>query len=171
MSRFNAVPFRQRQRGAALIVGLIMLVLITIMVTSTFKLSTSQLQAVGNMQFRGEALAAGNRAIEQIVSSPFTESPQAEQVLVDINNDGATDYRVNFAAPVCVSGSLAVTSSVPPSSTSLGNAFNTATANYFETVWDLSANVEDINSSGATVQIHQGVRVLLPESQYNTVCS
>jgi Tfp pilus assembly protein PilX len=171
MSRIHAAPRRQRQRGAALIVGLIMLVLITIMVTSTFKLSTSQLQAVGNMQFRGEALAAGNRAIEQIVSSPFTVSPQAEQVVVDINNDGATDYRVNFAAPVCVSGSLAVTNSVPPSSTSLGSAFNTATANYFETVWDLSANVEDANNSGATVQIHQGVRVLLSESQYNTVCS
>jgi Tfp pilus assembly protein PilV len=159
-----------RQQGAALIVGLIMLVLITMMVTSTFTLSTANLQAVGNMQFRAEAVAAGNRAIEQVLSSPFTNSPQAEEVMVDINNDGNNDYKVEFVAPVCVSATQAVSNDIPPSSTALGTPFSAATIDYFETVWDLAATVSDQHNGGASVQIHEGVKVLMTESQYEAVC-
>jgi type II secretory pathway pseudopilin PulG len=161
----------QRQQGAALIVGLIMLVLITLMATSTFTLSTGNLQSVGNMQFRTEAVAAGNQAIEQVLSSPFTNSPQAEEIMVDINNDGTNDYKVEFAAPVCISAVQVTSNEIPPSGIALGPAFSTATVNYFETVWDLAATVSDESQSGAAVQLHEGVKVLLPESQYNASCS
>jgi len=60
----------QNQRGATLIVGLIMLVLITLMVLSAFTMSSSNLKSVGNMQSRDEATAAANVALEQVLSSP-----------------------------------------------------------------------------------------------------
>src|SRR5688572_26041587 len=90
-----------RQRGATLVVGLIMLVLITLLVTSAFTLSNTNSKSVGNMQIRNEAVAAANKAIEQVVSSPFTAAPAAEAIDVDLNNDGTTDYTVAFAAPTC----------------------------------------------------------------------
>jgi len=90
------------QRGATLVVGLIMLVLITLLVTSAFTLSASNLKSVGNMQTRDEAIAAGNKAIEQVLSSPFTNSPAAETIEVDIDNDSTTDYLVEFAEPTCI---------------------------------------------------------------------
>jgi Tfp pilus assembly protein PilX len=157
------------QRGATLIVGLIMLVLITLLVTSAFTLSTSGLKSVGNMQARDEAIAAGNKAIEQVVSSPFTAAPAGETLIVDLNNDGTTDYVVALNTPTCVSASQIAGTSVPPSSLSLGSAFALSTSSKYETIWDLDANVSDPNGSGAAVRVHQGVRVLLTEAQYVTL--
>jgi PilX N-terminal len=158
------------QRGATLIVGLIMLVLITLLVTSAFTLSTSGLKSVGNMQARDEAIAAGNKAIEQVVSSPFTNSPAGETINVDLNNDGTTDYVVVLNTPTCVSAAQVPGTTVAPSSISLGSAFNTSTGNLYETVWDLDANVTDPNGSGAAARVHQGVRVLLTQTQIAAVC-
>ena len=158
------------QRGATLVVGLIMLVLITLLVTSAFTLSTSGLKSVGNMQSRDEAIAAGNKAIEQVVSSPFTASPAGDTILIDLNNDGITDYVVTLNTPICVSVAEIPGTTVAPSSISLGSTFNTSTSNLFETVWDLDASVADPNGSGAAVRVHQGVRVLLTQTQINAVC-
>ena len=159
------------QRGATLVVGLIMLVLITLLVTSAFTVSTSGLKSMGNMQVRDEAIAAGNKAIEQVVSSPFTAAPAGETINVDLNNDGTTDYVVTFNTPTCVSASTIAATGVAPSSISLGSTFNPTTSNLYETVWDLDANVTDPNGSGASVRMHQGVRVLLTQTQYSAVCS
>jgi hypothetical protein len=158
------------QHGATLIVGLIMLVLITLLVTSAFTLSTSGLKSVGNMQFRDEAIAAGNKAIEQVVSSPFTNSPVGESINIDLNNDGITDYLVMLNTPTCVSVAQIPNTTVPPSSGSLGTGFGSSTSTLYETVWDLDANVTDPNGSGAAVRVHQGVRVLLTQTQVQTVC-
>lgn len=158
------------QRGATLIVGLIMLVLITLLVTSAFTISTSGLKSMGNMQVRDEAIAAGNKAIEQVLSSPFTNAPTGEVINVDLNNDGTTDYVVTFNTPTCVNASSIPSTSVAPSSISLGPTFNPATSTLYETVWDLDANVADPNGSGAAVRMHQGVRVLLNQTQVSAVC-
>ena len=157
------------QRGATLAVGLIMLTLITVMVASAFQLSTTDLKSVGNMQVRDEAVAAANKAIEQVLSSPFTASPAGESIDVDLNNDAVTDYTVVFATPTCVNAAELV-QIVPPSSISLGSAFTAANSDYFQTSWDLNASVTDI-ATGAAVRVHQGVRVLLTQVQYNTVCT
>lgn len=159
-----------RQRGATLIVSLIMLALITILVTSAFTMSHVSTQSVGNMQNRDEAIAAANKAIEQVLSSPFTNDPAAESIDVDINNDDSNDYAVDFAAPTCVSALQIAAPSIPPSSLSLGSSFATAASNYYQTVWDLDANVTDART-GTSVRVRQGVRVLLTQSQYDDVCS
>ena len=65
----NRIALPRAQRGVTLIIGLIMLVLITLMVTTAFMLSNTNLKAVGNMQFRDEAIAAANVATEDVLSS------------------------------------------------------------------------------------------------------
>jgi hypothetical protein len=49
------------------------------------------------MQFRDEAIAAANKALDQVMSTPFTVTPAAEEVFVDLDDDGKFDYRVNIA--------------------------------------------------------------------------
>lgn len=159
-----------RQCGAVLVVGLIMLVLITVMVTSAFTLSTTNLQSVGNMQFRDEAVAAANKATEQVLSSPFTSAPAAQSIDVDLNNDGTNDYEVDFDVPACISDSEIVLSGAAPSSITLGSSFAVAGSTFYHTVWDISARVTD-PVSGASVHVRQGVRVLLTQAQYNAVCT
>jgi len=163
-------PRTGQQRGATLIVGLIMLMLITLIVTSAFTMSSTNGKSVGNMQIRNEALAAANKAIEQVVSSPFTDSPAGESIDVDLNNDGTPDYTVVFNTPVCLSATQITGTNVPPSSISLGSAFPASTSSFYQTVWDLDANAIDVGS-GATAHVRQGVRVLLTQTQYNTVCA
>jgi Tfp pilus assembly protein PilV len=157
------------QRGATLIVGLIMLVLLTVMVTSAFTMSTTNLQSVGNMQFRDDAIAAANKATEQVLSSPFISTPAAQTINVDLNNDGTTDYQVDFDAPACVGDHEISISGAAPSSVTLGSAFTVAGSTFYQTVWDLSARVTD-PVSGAAVHVRQGVRVLLTQAQYNAAC-
>jgi Tfp pilus assembly protein PilX len=65
-----------RQRGAALIVSLIMLLLITILAVTAFRLGKSNLQIIGNVQQRDQEVDAGQFAIDQTVSSlQFTLTP------------------------------------------------------------------------------------------------
>lgn len=158
-----------RERGSALTVSLIMLVLITGMLASSFTLSSTNLKSVANTQLRNEAIAAANSAIEQVISSPFSNAPVPESVNVDINNDGTVDYTVSFAAPRCVAATTITPASLPVSSLSLGSSFAATVSSYYQTTWDLDATVVD-NASGASAHVHQGVRVLLTQAQYAAVC-
>lgn len=64
------------QRGAALIVSLIMLLLITILAVTAFRLGKSNLQIIGNVQQRDQAIDAAQFAIDQTISSvQFTLTP------------------------------------------------------------------------------------------------
>lgn len=155
---------RNKQRGVTLFMGMIMLVLITLMVTSAFMLSNTNLRAVGNMQAKEEAIAAANVAIEQVLSSPFTTAPAAETVEVDINNDGTSDYTVSIARPICISA--AVDTQGARSSVVLAGM----TISSWNTVWDMTAEVND-NKTGAKTTVNAGIRVLLTETQKNAVCS
>lgn len=155
----------ERQRGITLLIGLIMLVMITLMVTTAFTLSNTNLKSVGNMQARDEALAAANIAIEQMLGSAFTNAPAAETINVDINNDSVVDYVVTIATPVCIRASQ--DRAAPPSSASLPGLTLAATWN---TLWDIQATVNDARS-GASVSVKAGTRVLLSESEKQAVCS
>ncbi len=155
----------RRQRGATLMLGLIMLVLITLVVTTAFTLSTTNLKAVGNMQMRNEAIAAANAAIEQVLSSPFTTAPVAETITVDINNDGTNDYDVNIAVPTCIRASVAADSSL----SSLSLPTSMSSASFWNTIWDIDATVTDA-ASGTAVRVRSGMRVKLSDSQKNISC-
>ena len=156
-----------RQRGTALVVGMIMLVLITLMLVTALNLGTTNYRAMTNMQFRSEAVAAANKAIEQVISSPFTAAPAAEVINVNLDNDVDDDYVVQIAEPQCVYAAQAF--SADPSSVTLPPVMTASST--WNTVWDLDASVTPAsNVAGASVRIHSGVRVLLTEIEKNAVC-
>ena len=152
------------QRGATLVVGLIMLVLLTLLVTSAFMLSTGNLKAVGNMQFRNEAIAAANKRIEEVLSTNFLAVPPANPVDVDIDGDGNGDYQVTVAAPTCVRASVALLES--PSDLKLPSM---TTRTHWNTVWEIDASVDD-TATGARTRVRQGVRILLTNAQKAALC-
>jgi len=156
---------RQRETGAVLVVSLILLTVITLMVTSAYNMSTTNLQSVGNMQFRNEAITSANLAINQVLSSPFTDAPAAEDINIDIDNSGTTDYIVNITLPTCVEATVASTPAL--SSLSLPTMSGSSSWN---TTWDIQATVTDANS-GVTVEVHSGVRVLLTQAEKDAVCA
>lgn len=159
----------RQQRGLALIMALIMLALITGLVMSSLSMGISNVKAISNTQFRNQALAAVDAAIEQVVSSSFTSAPASQEILVDLNKDSEIDYRVTVAKPTCVQATEVKSSTTAPSSLSLGSAFSSTIPGYFITTWDLDASVSDVKT-GSDVRIHQGVRVKLTPSQYAAVC-
>ena len=155
-----------RQRGAiTLFLSLLMLLLITVLVTTAFTMSTTGLRAVGNMQVRQEAIAAAQAVIETELSGPFFAAPtELLDQPVDIDEDGNTDYEVDLAEPVCVQAYQATITSV--SSVTLPGM---TSASAWNTIWEFEATVEDPRS-GARVVVVQGVRALLSQSEKDLTC-
>lgn len=144
-----------------------MLVLMTLMLITALNLGTTNFRAMTNMQFRSEAIAAANTAIEQVIGSPFAVAPAAETIEVDLNNDATIDYVVEIAEPQCVYAAQAF--GADPSSLSLPISMTVAST--WNTIWDLDATVNGAdNAGGASVRVHAGVRVLISEFQKNSVC-
>lgn len=154
----------RQQRGATLIIGLIMIVLITLIVVNAFTLSSSNLKSVGNMQVRDESIAAANQAIEQVMGSSFTTAPAAESINVDINKDDTVDYVVSLAAPTCIRAITAASSEGCDSEHP-----ELCTGSTWHTEWELDATVKDA-ATGASVRVRQGARVLLSDTEKNSVC-
>lgn len=155
------------QSGATLVVGLIMLVLITLLVITALTMSTANLKAVGNMQIRNEAIAAANQRIEEILSTAFATTPPATTAVdVDINQDGQDDFAVDVTT-TCMqvlreAGGSAGTGT--SSSTTLGLPSVVA---YYNTLWDIRARANSTDGTGGQVEVHQGVRVRLSQTQCN----
>jgi len=170
--RLAASPRRTRsasqQRGATLIVGLIMLVLITLIVVNAFMLSSTNLKSVGNMQVRGEAIAAANQAIETLISdsTSFTGALGVHSYSVDINKDGINDYTVAVAPLVCLRAVQGA--SAAPSGAETGGGLSGSSD--WATEFDISATVTDA-ASGASVTVREGIRVLLTQSQKDAACT
>lgn len=150
-----------QQRGSTLVVALIMLVLLTLIALSAMKSTTSSIQVVGNAQFREEARAAAQKAIELVLSDSgqnnFRNTQPGSQN-IDVNGDGNMDYIVTFAKPSCLSAK-AVAPADPgfiPSCAGTGGPF------CYWTWWDLRAEVRDIQAgaTGASLVVHQGVKVM-----------
>lgn len=155
-----------RQGGAiTLFLSLLMLLLITVLVTTAFTMSTTGLRSVGNMQVRDEAITSAQALIEQELGGPFYTTPTALSGQgIDIDDDGANDYTVNLLAPVCI---RAVTATTPASSSVTLPGMSSATA--WTTTWEFEAQVTDPRS-GAYVAVVQAVRVLLSQSQKDISC-
>jgi hypothetical protein len=161
---------RKSEAGATLVVSLIMLALITLMIMAALAIGSGTFRTVTNMQFRDEAIAAANKAIDQVMSSPFALDPPAavETIEVDLDNDGTPDYEVDIAEPQCIRATIAETTL--PSSEGLPPAMGSTSS--WNTVWELQATVTgDENSGEAAVDVRTGVRVLLTEAQKDAVCT
>lgn len=171
----NQMITPRRQRGVTLVVGLIMLVLITLMVTTAFMMSTTNLKAVGNMQFRDEAIAAANVAVERVVSADFTLAPAASSHNVDLDDDGSTDYTVDVDAPVCIKaiGILKLSESDPDSvNCTIGSLGGTPVC--YETVWEITATVRSSGYAaaltGAQATVRQGISKRMNVTNLKKLC-
>jgi len=177
----------RRQRGATLIVSLIMLVLITLLAVSSFSLGKGNVQIVGNMQQRNQAFAAAQQAVATTISSTqFTATPTNavpapcnganNTVCVGVNGDGGNDITV-VVTPTCDSiQPIPVTVAFadptlqncvigyPPDTGVVGATNGNSLCS--NSVWDVQANATD-NLTGANFVIDQGVGVVVPNT---TVC-
>ena len=136
--------FRHRQKGATLLVSLIMLVVITMFVVTGINLTSVNLRIIGNAQIQRKLEAAVQEAIEQEISNPAAFSATA--VVMTATIDG---FNVTVSAPGC--------------------KFSTVAAGYSRTqdiapeftYWDFQATATDA-LSGANATIHQGAKIPLP---------
>ena len=154
----------RRDRGAALAVGLIMLVLITVMLLTALNLGTANFRSVGNQQFRDEAISAANVAIQERLSSTFDEPPATSVANVDIDNDGNPDYSVEVT-PTCIGATQVFVGK--KSSIKLGKGMSAPPV--WSTTWDISATVNDART-GAAVRVRAGSRVQLSDADKQRSC-
>jgi Tfp pilus assembly protein PilX len=179
-------PF-SRQRGATLVVGMIMLILISLLAVASFRLGKSDLQIVGNMQQRKQALSAAQQTIEQVISSTqFTATPTnavfspctaQNTACVDANGAGVPDVNVSIVV-LCNAIQPILNSALDFSNPNdagclVGNAQDTgvtgaANGNSMcsSSVWDVQATAID-NVTSAQYVVDQGVAVRVPSA---TIC-
>lgn len=168
------------QRGSTLLVALVMLVLLTLMAISAINSTTSSIQVVGNAQFREEANAAAQQAIENVISSNFTANPTAAAAAASTTvSFGVASYNVTVAVPTCTS-SVAITNGelnpdIPADKPCIGGSQSnnpgffgpnglpkpTTQSWCFKQKWDILATVTDANT-GANTTLHQGVFTKVP---------
>lgn len=161
------MTFAYNQRGSTLLVALVMLVLLTLIALSAMNATTNSIQVVGNAQFREEANAAGQKAIENVISSSAFQTVAPVPQSIDVNGDGAMDYTVTFTpAPSCVSYIPVSVGEANVPAVCYGSVGNLC----FWTVWDVAAVVTDLHGSGATTTIHQGVRTIAGLNAALTSC-
>lgn len=157
-----------RQRGATLIIGLILLVLVTVGVVAAYNVGSSNLKVVANVQARDESIGSARIAMEQVIGSNFTNNIAAQTpqtIQVDIDGDLQTDYTVVVAVPLCVRAVQA--SGASPSEVELGEGLSTSA--FWNTDWEIRAVLTNA-STGATVRMVQGVRLRQNESDKNNGC-
>ncbi|MEP6389102.1 MAG: hypothetical protein ABJ056_04175 [Halioglobus sp.] len=143
-----------------------MLLLITLLITTAFSLSTTNLRAVGNVQSRDEAIAAADTAIEQVIvlNTSTAAFAAARTYTIDMNL-GGNIYNVEVPAPVCVRTeqvNIESTSSVTLPGFSAGDAWNT--------IWEINA-IATQPATGVRVSVVQGIKVLLTTVEMNAVCT
>lgn len=136
-----------QQQGAALVVSLMLLVILTLLAVSTINTTTVNMRIVNNMQDRQQAELAAVMALEYVLSDD-TRFTAGTSLTLSVNNVSAT-----VAKPVCLSSQVQAGSSAVQGGGNL---------TLQDTVWIADVTVDNTDSGGASVQARQGVSLLLP---------
>jgi Tfp pilus assembly protein PilX len=182
-----------KQQGIALVIGLIMLVLMTLLAIAAFNIGSSQTAVVNNAQYKNEATAAAQTAIDMVInSSNFTTNPAAaitgsncgtgtNVLCVDTNGDGNYDVTVNLATPTCIAATPIPTSQLDFTKsddlacsagtqqtfgTSGSVSGNSLCAN---STWEVDATATD-PTTNTTAEVVQGVGVRIAATDMSTYC-
>jgi hypothetical protein len=116
------------------------------------------MQVVGNAQFREEAHAAAQQAIERLISDPSFTLTLPDPEPIDANGDGTADYTVTFpSAPQCLQ--YKPVDSADPALPTVCYGSSGGAALCYWTVWDVEATVADAQTQ-ASVAVHQGVKTI-----------
>ncbi len=134
-----------RQRGATLLVSLIMLVVLTLFAVTGFNLSSVNLKIAGNFQQQRYVEAVVQQAIEQVISTS-TAFNSAAALPAPITIDGITVSFNLFSCNYYV--------------TATGYTKKIGEMAPEDTDWEMRASATD-SFGGATATVSQGVRARL----------
>jgi Tfp pilus assembly protein PilX len=180
------------QRGATMLVTLIMLVVLSLFLVSSMNTANTNLRVVGNMQMRNEALAVSQQAIETVLSTPqFITTPAnavpvpcgaANTLCTDVTGDGTPEYTTTLTPmPSCITIVPIKNTELNLSNTedlgcSAGSQQNAGVAGAMtgnslcaNSVWELTARTTGANT-GASVTIVQGIGVRISTDDAGTSC-
>jgi hypothetical protein len=171
---------QHRQRGATLLVGMIMMVVLTLLVVFAIRSGNTNLRIAGNMQAQAEVGAATQEAIEQVIEQ--IKVPTNDIALIAAQNlvvpVGAGTYTVAVTAMAnqCIFESPILNSALDPSKANDVACFEgqdgdnaikadgtmTSKPSACKTQqWDIQAGVTD-GASGAKLTYVQGISVRVP---------
>jgi hypothetical protein len=170
------------QRGITLLVALVMLVMVTLLAVSSFRVSNTNLKVIGSTQGKVEATAAAQAAIEQVLSSAaFAGNPAnvgATPINVDLTGDGTIEYVVSMLPiPKCLKSrptdptTLDITN--PSDRACFGSAIVgqvTTASSCADTIWEVAATTKD-NVTSAQTLVRQGVSMRVSVTEAISSCS
>lgn len=190
-------PIRHQQRGATLIVALILLILLTLFAVTSFNLGKSSLQTVGNMQHRNEAIAAAQQTMEEAISTtrlflspanvilngnPSCNNGQANTKCIDVNGDSNADITVSLTpTPTCIKAQPILNntlSATDPNDIGCGiqaaqgfGIAGQATGNSLcaDSMWQVTAVAKD-NLTGAQYSVTEGIGVRVSTDDIAASC-
>jgi Tfp pilus assembly protein PilX len=161
----NATRRSARQRGATLLVALIMLVLLTLFAVSAIRTGNIGLKIVGNQQTQKSMEASAQQAIEQVLSNLGNFDPAT---VVAPTATVAQRICVNGSPPVITSSpSTTACTSGTPVDISPARCISSTRSQYdsltqpmatFDNVWEFTATVTD-SLTGAKAVYHQGIKM------------
>lgn len=105
-ARCHRPSFRARERGAALVVGLVLLMVITVLAISGMSTATVELQMAGNFQFAQRAFQAAEVGIERAVHTTSLTTASAAANPTGLVPGTTTD---SFDARMEYMGSMPIT--------------------------------------------------------------
>ena len=182
-----------RQRGMALVVGLILLALMTVMAITGFNIGRTSLDIVGNMQARQEVIAAANSTIQEAISTTrLFQTPEAiflapcnnepNTRCFDTNGDGTDDISVALdPTPTCIQAQNIPNAALDVDdlnqagcATGVGQTYGiegTATGSSLcaNSVWEIVAVATDLITE-AEVVVTQGAAVRVSTDEIGTHC-
>ena len=154
-----------RQRGATLLIALIMLVVLTLFAITAIRTGNIGFRIVGNQQSQKLMEAAAQEAIEQVVSNlgnfdaATVIAPTATTAQRVCVNTTAGDPPVAIPPATCASGTQVDVSPVRCISTRRSQYDSlTQPMATFDNVWEVIATVTD-TVSGAKATYHQGIKI------------
>jgi len=172
---------RSSQRGVTLFVALVLLVMVTLLAVSSFRVSNTNLKVIASMQGKGESIAAAQAAIERTLSSAaFAIDPQlvaANPIPVDLSGAGKNEYTVTLTPiPTCLKArptnpaelDIAKPEDRPCFGTALVGQAQLATS-CAETIWEVTAVTKD-TVTGAETLVRQGVSMRTSTTEAQSSC-
>ena len=158
----------RRQRGATLLISLIMLIVLTLFAVSAIRTGNVGFRIVGNQQAQKLMEAAAQQAIEQVASNlgnfdaatlilPATTT--AQRVCVNAAAGDLVVVLPGGTPSTCPSGTQVDVAPVRCISTKVASGGSlTQSMGVYDNVWEIIATVTD-SVTGAKAVYHQGIRV------------
>lgn len=175
------VQSRCRQKGATLLVGMIMLVVLTLLVVFAIRSGNTNLKIAGNMQSQVEASAAVQQSIEKILEDIVLVENFTLIDTADAKYQPAAAGNASYAVTILPLKSCKVESPVANASLDPTNpadvpcfespdadkaikadgSLTTTLSACKNQQWDIEASVTDTNSGAKVTQV-QGISIRVP---------